>query len=236
MLGFLLVEGLSGPSGTTIPGPIDLRGGRALTAVDDCGGTKLWRRVLWAGGGGGAMDAAAPLTSVRLAVFAVRYSRSRSRCGGWTDISPRAFGLDPAALPELGFPPRPGTGKWLKLGSPDVRLLWKSSKLICGRKSAASGGVCLSSLPEPKEDVPKVDVDAFEEGLLDLPVCSLSRVAFPVVLKHQHISALLLVYGTFWTSTLQSRCLSGWSRWHCVLEWTISFRGCRWSGNRWHCA
>jgi hypothetical protein len=187
------------------------------------------------------MEAAAPLTSVRLVVFAVRYSRSRSRCGGWTDISARAFGLDPAALPELTFPPRPGTGKWLKLVSPDVRLLWKSSKLICGKKSAASGGVCLSSLPEPREDVPKVDVDAFEEGLLDLPVCILSRVGFAVVLKHQQISVIgpwqcPWLWDVCGESTLQSKRLFERSRWHCVLEWTISFHGCRWGGNRWRCA
>jgi hypothetical protein len=41
--------------------------------------------------------------------------------------------------------PLPGMGKWLKLGSEPVMLLWKSSKLIGARKSAKSSGSFNSS-------------------------------------------------------------------------------------------
>lgn len=94
-----------------------------------------------------ALDGLAPLVADALEPFLpIETGPEAFRIVGTGNVGCVIFLFSIGGAPLFPFTrPFPGMGKWLRLGSDPVILLWKSSKLMGARKSANSSGSLVSS-------------------------------------------------------------------------------------------
>lgn len=172
---------LSAKSAPMIPGPMDLRGGLLTTLLVRRVGNSLCLRFLVASGavGGPIVSMVEEAWPICLAALLCRCKRDPLLPMREADVAAPAGLNRLLSLVSLGVscdrmmplltsvpPPLPGAGNSFRLGSWEVMLVWKSSKLTDGRKSKEPAVWSDSSLT-PGAIVPKLKRD---ESVIEGPL------------------------------------------------------------------